>query len=167
MTPSAFLAITCYLFTKSPLFSFHSKTTPTSHQQLYISCTLSCLSTRCQFWDCTHFPPIHTQLSVCAEHIIYKSVTAWQVIAPNGCQHAEMWGGHCEERSETRGENPSLSLTKSLTSHQSLPRTWINTGEHTLPRLKQEKPAQCFKPMPKIIRDKERPHLCPVIPRRE
>lgn len=59
-----------------------------------------------------HTPPStpHKKPSVCVEHITHKSVTAWQVIAPNGCQHAEMWGGHCERRSETRGEYPSLSL---------------------------------------------------------
>lgn len=78
----------------------------TSHQQRHISCSPSCLSTWHQFWDCTHFPPLHTKKnpSVCAEHITHESVTAWQVIAPNGCQHAEMWGGHCVRRSETRGE---------------------------------------------------------------
>lgn len=52
----------------------------------------------------THPSAPHKKSSVCMEHITHKSVTAWQVIAPNGCQHAEMWGEHCEWRSETRGE---------------------------------------------------------------
>lgn len=94
-------------------FPFTS-TSVTSHHipyQLYISCFPSTFSARSWIWGWAHSPPLTTQKPQCAqrERITRKSVGPWQVIAPNGCQHAEMWG-HCEERSETRGEYPSLSL---------------------------------------------------------
>lgn len=102
-------------------------------------------------------PPLQTKKnpSACTEHITRKSVTAWQVIAPNGCQPAEMWGGHCEKRSETRGERPSLILALSpsvslgsepdLTSKSS--QDMNSLWELILSRLTQCKPAPCLKSM--------------------
>lgn len=92
------------------------KTKTASHQPLRIFLLPVQASTLALSFEPAHTsPPLQTKKnpSACAEHITRKSVTAWQVIAPNGCQPAEMWGGHCEKRSETRGERPSLVLALS------------------------------------------------------
>lgn len=90
--------------------------TPASHQQLHIFLLPVQASTLALSFEPAHTSsPLQTKKnpSACTKHITRKSVRAWQVIAPNGCQPAEMWGGHCEKRSETRGERPSLVLALS------------------------------------------------------
>lgn len=111
------------------------------------------------------FPPFYTKSSVLAQHVTHKSVTPGQVIAPNGCQHAEMWGGHWEERSETSGEYPALSLwqrawphIKVFLGHESAMEIafWQDEGRGTCTMFHVE--AQ--------VRDRKEPHLCLIIPMR-
>lgn len=94
------------------------------------------------FWKCTL--TTHKTFSV-KVHITYKSVTAWQVIAPNGCQHAEMWGTH-----NLNSENTPLSFCH-------CPRVWPHIKVFTrrdsrqvLPKPTEEEPVHCSRLMSKI-----------------
>lgn len=72
--------------------------------------------TWCWVWDWAHFLPLHKRMNAQSASYI-NHVMAWQVIAPNCCQHAAMWGLHREERSEKTWKYTSSSLWLSVWPH--------------------------------------------------